>query len=123
MSPTLWPAEVVVDLDAIGDNVRTLRERVGGTALMAVVNRTVPPEDGSEPTKPNAEARVKACSALSNLAIGYDNKIPMFNYPGFVECILGVIETDADEARTKACSILWSFAAEMKNQVPVSAVP
>ena len=84
---------------------------------------TVPPEDGSEPTKPNAEARVKACSALSNLAIGYDNKIPMFNYPGFVECILGVIETDADEARTKACSILWSFAAEMKNQVPVSAVP
>ena len=90
-------------------------------ALMAVVNRTVPPEDGSEPTKPNAEARVKACSALSNLAIGYDNKIPMFNYPGFVECILGVIETDADEARTKACSILWSFAAEMKNQVPVSA--
>ena len=92
-------------------------------ALMAVVNRTVPPEDGSEPTKPNAEARVKACSALSNLAIGYDNKIPMFNYPGFVECILGVIETDADEARTKACSILWSFAAEMKNQVPVSAVP
>ena len=91
-------------------------------ALMAVVNRTEPPEDGSEPTKPNAEARVKACSALSNLAIGYDNKIPMFNYPGFVECILGVIETDADEARTKACSILWSFAAEMKNQVPVSAV-
>ena len=89
-------------------------------ALMAVVNRTVPPEDGSEPTKPNAEARVKACSALSNLAIGYDNKIPMFNCPGFVECILGVIETDADEARTKACSILWSFAAEMKNQVPVS---
>ena len=89
-------------------------------ALMAVVNRTVPPEDGSEPTKPNAEARVKACSALSNLAIGYDNKIPMFNYPGFAECILGVIETDADEARTKACSILWSFAAEMKNQVPVS---
>ena len=63
---------------------------------------------------------MKACSALSNLAIGYDNKIPMFNYPGFVECILGVIETDADEARTKACSILWSFAAEMKNQVPVS---
>src|SRR5690606_4255614 len=37
MSPTLWPAEVVVDLDAISDNVRTLRERVGGTELMAVV--------------------------------------------------------------------------------------
>ena len=33
----LWPAEVVVDLDAISDNVRTLRERVGGTELMAVV--------------------------------------------------------------------------------------
>lgn len=67
----------------------------------------------------NNEARIKACSALSNLAIGYSNKIPMFNYPGFVDCILQVIQTDSGEARTKACSILWSFAAEMKNQVPV----
>jgi hypothetical protein len=89
-------------------------------ALMAVISRTAPPEDGSTPTGANPEARVKACSALSNLAIGYDNKIPMFNYPGFVDSILGVIETDNGEARTKACSILWSFAAEMKNQVPVS---
>mmetsp|Transcript_22810 Transcript_22810/g.49412 ORF Transcript_22810/g.49412 Transcript_22810/m.49412 type:complete len:1251 (-) Transcript_22810:187-3939(-) len=88
-------------------------------ALMAVISRTAPPEDGSTPTGANPEARVKACSALSNLAIGYDNKIPMFNYPGFVDSILGVIETDNGEARTKACSILWSFAAEMKNQVPV----
>jgi hypothetical protein len=68
----------------------------------------------------NNEARIKACSALSNLAIGYENKIPMFNYEGFVKSILKVIETDTGEARTKACSILWSFAAEMKNQVPVS---
>lgn len=71
----------------------------------------------------NNEARIKACSALSNLAIGYENKIPMFNYPGFVQSILCVIETDFGEARTKACSILWSFAAEMKNQVPVSRTP
>ncbi len=34
---SLWPAEVVVDLDAIAANVRTLRERVGGAELMAVV--------------------------------------------------------------------------------------
>jgi hypothetical protein len=80
--------------------------------LMAVLERTT--SQGS-----STEARVKACSALSNLAIGYDNKIPMFNYPGFVDAILNVIQTDTGEARTKACSILWSFAAEMKNQVPV----
>lgn len=34
---SLWPAEVVVDLDAIAANVRTLRDRVGGAELMAVV--------------------------------------------------------------------------------------
>ncbi|KAL7540187.1 hypothetical protein ACHAXR_009922 [Thalassiosira sp. AJA248-18] len=95
-------------------------------ALMAVITRTAPkaaPASSSgeqaNTKDPNFEARVKACSALSNLAIGYDNKIPMFNYPGFVESILTVIRTDVAEARTKACSILWSFAAEMKNQVPV----
>lgn len=33
----LWPAQVTVDLGAIRDNVRTLRERVGGAELMAVV--------------------------------------------------------------------------------------
>ncbi|KAL7551375.1 hypothetical protein ACHAWF_014574 [Thalassiosira exigua] len=93
-------------------------------ALMAVITRTAPrggSGDGEAPNPkdPNFEARIKACSALSNLAIGYDNKIPMFHYPGFVESILTVIRTDTAEARTKACSILWSFAAEMKNQVPV----
>jgi len=94
-------------------------------ALMAVIARTATKgnpaaeNEGTNPKDPNFEARVKACSALSNLAIGYDNKIPMFNYPGFVECILTVVVTDKAEARTKACSILWSFAAEMKNQVPV----
>lgn len=86
-------------------------------ALMAVITRTASSNGGSK--DPSFEARVKACSALSNLAIGYDNKIPMFHYPGFVESILTVIRTDKAEARTKACSILWSFAAEMKNQVPV----
>ncbi len=33
----LWPARATVDLDAISANVRVLRERVGGTELMAVV--------------------------------------------------------------------------------------
>lgn len=33
----LWPARATVDLDAISGNVRTLRELVGGTELMAVV--------------------------------------------------------------------------------------
>ncbi|RIK16942.1 MAG: alanine racemase [Acidobacteria bacterium] len=33
----LWPARATVDLDAIAGNVRTLRELVGGTELMAVV--------------------------------------------------------------------------------------
>ena len=28
---------------------------------------------------------------MSNLAIGYENKIPMFLYDGFVDCILQVI--------------------------------
>lgn len=86
-------------------------------ALMKVLEETSPEHHyrGSS----WKEARIKACSALSNLAIGYENKIPMFNYPGFVASILKVIESDSGEARTKACSILWSFAAEMKNQVPV----
>jgi hypothetical protein len=88
--------------------------------LMTVITRTSPRSlrDGHSASI-NAEARIKACSALSNLAIGYENKIPMFAYPGFVDSILEVIKTDTGEARTKACSILWSFAAEMKNQVPV----
>jgi hypothetical protein len=87
-------------------------------ALMTVLELTSP-KFGNRSTA-NNDARIKACSALSNLAIGYENKIPMFNYPGFVGSILQVIQTDSGEARTKACSILWSFAAEMKNQVPVS---
>jgi alanine racemase len=33
----LWPAVVTVDLDAISDNVRVLRERAGSAAVMAVV--------------------------------------------------------------------------------------
>lgn len=88
-------------------------------ALMTVLEKTSPAH--GRRSSANNEARIKACSALSNLAIGYENKIPMFNYPGFVKSILQVIETDSGEARTKACSILWSFAAEMKNQVPVSS--
>ena len=88
-------------------------------ALMIVLERTSPKRFIPRTTS-NNEARVKACSALSNLAIGYENKIPMFGYEGFVNSILEVIKTDTGEARTKACSILWSFAAEMKNQVPVS---
>eukprot|EP00978_Attheya_sp_CCMP212_P014406 scaffold36658_cov61-Attheya_sp.AAC.2 len=87
-------------------------------ALVAVITRTSP-SGSRRNSNTNNEARIKACSALSNLAIGYDNKIPMFAYPGFVDAILLVIDTDSGEARTKACSILWSFAAEMKNQVPV----
>jgi hypothetical protein len=87
-------------------------------ALMKVLELTSP--NLGHRSNANNEARIKACSALSNLAIGYENKIPMFNYPGFVASILQVIQTDSGEARTKACSILWSFAAEMKNQVPVS---
>lgn len=33
----LWPARATIDLDAISNNVRALRERVGGAELMAVV--------------------------------------------------------------------------------------
>jgi len=81
-------------------------------ALMAAVEWTT--AQGS-----STEACIKACSALSNLAIGYGNKIPMFRYLGFVEAILNVIQTDTGEAHTKACSILWRFPADMNNQVPV----
>lgn len=89
-------------------------------ALMTVITCTAPTSPGETVQRnANNEARIKACSALSNLAIGYENKIPMFNYPGFVKAILKVIDTDSGEARTKACSILWSFAAEIRNQVPV----
>jgi len=91
-------------------------------ALMTVIIRTLPAAEDERRGSANNEARVKAFSALSNLAIGYENKIPMFSYLGFVDAILQVIDTDVGEARTKACSILWSFAAEMKNQVPVSKI-
>lgn len=85
-------------------------------SLLAVLEWTAPSTTNSPHNK---DARIKACSALSNLAIGYDNKIPMFHFPGFCSAILTVIQTDHGEARTKACSILWSFAAEIKNQIPV----
>ena len=48
----------------------------------------------------NNEAQIKGCSALYNLAIGYDNKIPGFACPGLVDAILNVIQTDTGEART-----------------------
>ena len=93
------------------------------------------------------EARVRTCSVLSNLAIGYDNKLSMFHYPGLVEAIVRMIVKssggDADEEeddwadhsdssddndtnfdeeiRSKACSVIWSLAAEKENQVPMVA--
>jgi len=81
-------------------------------ALMAILEWTM--AQGS-----SMEACIKACSALSNLVIGNDNKIPMFRYHGFVEAILNVIQMDTGKACTKACSILWSFPAHMNNQVPM----
>ena len=87
-------------------------------ALMTVLQLTSP--NVRYQKNANNEAQIAACSALSSLANGYENKIPMFNYPGFVSSILQVIQTDSGEARTKACSILWSFATERKNQLPVS---
>ncbi len=104
---------------------KVFRTRGVMDSLITVISRTskfAQAEQHRAGKSLNCEARIKACSALSNLAIGYDNKIPMFQYPGFVGAILNVINTDNGEARTKACSILWSFAAEMKNQVPVSTL-
>merc|ERR1740124_2126305 len=57
-------------------------------ALMTVIVRTLPSPGEERRNNANSEARIKACSALSNLAIGYENKIPMFSYPGFVDAIL-----------------------------------
>ena len=88
-------------------------------ALMTVIVRTSLPQGKESRRSTNSEARINECSVLSNLAIGYENKIPMFSYPSFVDTILQVIDTDIGEARTKACATLRSFAAEVKNQVPV----
>ncbi|KAL7558668.1 hypothetical protein ACA910_010042 [Epithemia clementina (nom. ined.)] len=62
------------------------------------------------------EARLQACTVLSNLAIGYSVKSPMLQYPGFVDAILRTLATDEGEIQSKAGSILWSLAAEKKNQ-------
>ena len=65
------------------------------------------------------EVRTKACTVLSNLAIGYDLKIPMLQYPGFVDAILHILVTEEGEIQSKASSIMWSLAAEKANQVPL----
>ena len=95
-------------------------------ALLTVLSRTSSQvEEGSDSVAPTnhvaaaQEARTRACSVLSNLAIGYNNKVSMFLYPHFIETILLIIREDKGEARSKACSILWSLAAEMENQVPM----
>ena len=56
---------------------------------------------------------------MSKLAIEFDNKIPVYVCPGFMDNILHVIDTDVWEARNKAWSILWIFTAERKNKVPI----
>ena len=70
-------------------------------------------------SKHTSDARIRACSALSNLAIGYENKVPMFRFLGLIRTVSNVIENDQGEARTKCCSILWSLAAERQNQIPM----
>jgi len=73
------------------------------------------------------ERRLMACSALANLTISYDNIVPLFEYPGFLDAILSVMREDMQEKdnyydqkiRSKLCGILWSLAAETKNQTSV----
>jgi hypothetical protein len=101
-------------------NKHTVFKMDGILESLLTVTKRASPRPSFHRNSTNVETRIKAYSALSYLAIGYEHKIPMFAYyPGFVDSILQVIDTDSGEVRTKACSILWSFAAEMRNQVLV----
>ena len=71
-------------------------------------------QDGFRP-----ERRLAACTVLSNLAIGYNIKGPLFRYPGLVSQVLHLMTTESGELQSKAGSILWSLAADKRNQKPM----
>eukprot|EP00957_Ditylum_brightwellii_P048755 3699036-Ditylum_brightwellii.AAC.1 len=99
--------------------------------MIAVITRMTPLQHSSSL---NAEARVKACLALSVLEIGYDNKIPMFSYPGalivfpfllyvvqqgdILPTLVGVTEEDAKtEANFKCVAVLTLLVKSLKNAI------
>ena len=103
-------------------------------ALLAILKGfSIPPQSALSPLSTNhgmghelstqdgfrPETRLAACTVLSNLAIGYNIKGPLFRYPGLVSQVLHLMTTESGELQSKAGSILWSLAADKRNQKPM----
>ena len=69
------------------------------------------------------EARKRAVSALVNLAIPKDNKLPIFHCPRLVASVILVINQDDDEARRGCCSILAHLSKSRENRLIMAQVP
>jgi hypothetical protein len=69
------------------------------------------------------EARKRAVSALMNLAIPLDNKLPMFHCPRLVASLIQVIKQDDGEARRGCCAILAHLSNHKDNRLLMAQVP
>jgi len=69
------------------------------------------------------EARKRAVSALVNLAIPQDNKLPIFHCPRLVASLILVINQDDEEARRGCCAVLAHLSKSRENRLIMAQVP
>jgi hypothetical protein len=69
------------------------------------------------------EARKRAVSALVNLAIPQDNKLPIFHCPRLVASLILVINQDDEEARRGCCAVLAYLSKSKENRLIMAQVP
>jgi hypothetical protein len=69
------------------------------------------------------EARKRAVSALVNLAVPQDNKLPIFHCPRLVASLILVINQDDEEARRGCCAILAHLSKSKENRLIMAQVP
>ena len=68
------------------------------------------------------EARMKLCSALSNLARAPENKVLMAATElGLIPALVTIIKEDKGQARMKACSTISSLVVAPENKGPMVA--
>jgi hypothetical protein len=69
------------------------------------------------------EARKRAISALMNLAVPKENRIPVCHTPELVPALVTVIQEDRDAAMRGGCAILASLAKSVDNRLLMVQVP
>ena len=69
------------------------------------------------------EARKRAVSALVNLAVPQDNKLPIFYCPRLVASLILVINQDDEEARRGCCAVLAHLSKSKENRLIMAQVP